>query len=203
MILAAVGIATAALKLANPELRIIPIVLGSFGYTYGSLLGVFLLGMLTKNRGNCRGNLLAMACGLVATLVLSGAHNDIYDILHEKEARVRRAVVAVAKESKTPLKVVTVADAMALDDASLAAIAKKARLDVAETRAVFTHPNARAPFFERDWLPSIAFTWRIMAGTMVTFLVGVCFRRRSVPWREAKSHGGRWRATNNIHTPLL
>jgi hypothetical protein len=27
-------------KLKNPELRIIPIVLGSFGYTYGSLLGV-------------------------------------------------------------------------------------------------------------------------------------------------------------------
>src|SRR5205085_10381034 len=43
--------------------RIIPIVLGIFGYTYGSLLGVFLVGMLTKTRGNNRGNLIAMICG--------------------------------------------------------------------------------------------------------------------------------------------
>ena len=141
-----VGIGTAALKLANPELRIIPIVLGSFGYTYGSLLGVFLIGMLTKTRGTCRGNVLAMACGLLATLVLSGAHNDIYDILHEKEARVRRAVVAVAKESKTPLKVVTVADAMALDDAGhLVAIAK--RRGYSPRPGPCSHIRTRAPRF--------------------------------------------------------
>ena len=32
--------------------RVIPIVIGIFGYTYGSLLGVFLVGMLTKTRGS-------------------------------------------------------------------------------------------------------------------------------------------------------
>ena len=39
------------------NLRIIPIILGIFGYTYGSLLGVFFVGMLTKTRGNDTGNL--------------------------------------------------------------------------------------------------------------------------------------------------
>ena len=32
----------------HPEVRIIQIALGIFGYTYGSLLGIFLLGMLTR-----------------------------------------------------------------------------------------------------------------------------------------------------------
>lgn len=85
VILALIGIGTAFLKLKNPELRIIPIVLGSFGYTYGSLLGIFLVGMLTKHRGTCRGNSIAMIAGLCATLFLSGAHNDVYDIFHEKK----------------------------------------------------------------------------------------------------------------------
>jgi hypothetical protein len=37
------------------------------------------------------------------------------------------------------------------------------------------HPNASQPLFERSWLPTIAFTWRIMTGTIVTFLVGILF----------------------------
>jgi hypothetical protein len=36
-----------------------------FGYTYGSLLGVFLVGALTRTRGNDRGNLVAMVAGFV------------------------------------------------------------------------------------------------------------------------------------------
>src|SRR5438874_649475 len=35
-----------------PNVRIIPIVLGIYGYTYGSVLGIFLAGMLAKSRGN-------------------------------------------------------------------------------------------------------------------------------------------------------
>ncbi len=62
--------------------RIIPIVLGIFGYTYGSLLGVFLVGLLTKRRGNEAGNLLAMVCGFVVVAILSGLHNDIWALLH-------------------------------------------------------------------------------------------------------------------------
>jgi SSS family transporter len=50
--------------------RIIPIVLGVFGYTYGSLLGVFLVGALTKTRGSDRGNLAAMVAGAVAVLAV-------------------------------------------------------------------------------------------------------------------------------------
>jgi len=62
--------------------RVIPIVLGIFGYTYGSLLGVFLVGMLTRTRGSERGNLVAMVCGLAAVCFFSGLHNDLWLLLH-------------------------------------------------------------------------------------------------------------------------
>jgi SSS family transporter len=62
--------------------RIIPVVLGIFGYTYGSLLGVFLVGLLTRGRGSERGNLVAMACGFVVVALLSGLHNDLWALLH-------------------------------------------------------------------------------------------------------------------------
>lgn len=65
---------------------IIPIVLGIFGYTYGSLLGVFLVGMLTRTRGNETGNLVAMACGFLAVAFLSGLHNDVWNLLHPTSA---------------------------------------------------------------------------------------------------------------------
>lgn len=67
--------------------RIIPIVLGIFGYTYGSLLGVFLVGLLTRSRGSERGNLLAMVCGFLVVSVLSGLHNDIWAMLHPTSAK--------------------------------------------------------------------------------------------------------------------
>lgn len=57
--------------------RVIPIVLGIFGYTYGSLLGVFMVGMMTRTRGNNRGNLIAMIVGFLVVAVLSGLHNDL------------------------------------------------------------------------------------------------------------------------------
>ncbi len=76
MLLAAIGVGTAWVKLTHPQVRIIPIVLGSFGYTYGSLLGIFLLGMLTHTRGSTGGNLFAMGCGFVVVAVLSDLLND-------------------------------------------------------------------------------------------------------------------------------
>lgn len=164
VLLALIGIATAFLKLKNPELRIIPIVLGSFGYTYGSLLGIFLVGMLTKHRGTCRGNAIAMVAGLCATLFLSGAHNDVYDIFHEKEARYRNALKVLITDTTdiypTPRE-----------------IAAKARLKVEEIPQIAVHPNAQKPLFAPPWLPTIAFTWRIMVGTITTVLVALCFRR--------------------------
>lgn len=79
--LALIGIGTAWIKLKNPDLRIIPIVLGSFGYTYGSLLGVFLIGMLTKTRGNCTGNIVAMLAGFLVVAVLTDLPNDVWKMV--------------------------------------------------------------------------------------------------------------------------
>ena len=76
-----IGSVTAYAKIVL-QARIIPIVLGIFGYTYGSLLGVFLVGLLTKRRGNETGNLCAMLAGFLAVALLSGLHNDVWALLH-------------------------------------------------------------------------------------------------------------------------
>ncbi len=123
VLLALIGIGTAWVKLKNPELRIIPIVLGSFGYTYGSLLGVFLIGMLTKTRGTCTGNIIAMISGFIAVAILTELPNDVWKMLTG-------------------------------------------------------YPAYQKP----EWLPTIAFTWRIMAGTVVTVLVGLCFPRKGAAY---------------------
>jgi SSS family solute:Na+ symporter len=68
---------TSYLVIVHPKVRIIPIVLGIFGYTYGSLLGVFLCGMFTKRRGNDLGNIIAMIVGFIVVLILSGLPNNI------------------------------------------------------------------------------------------------------------------------------
>ena len=67
MILIATG---AAYTVLHTHVTIIPLALGILGYSYGSLLGVFLLGVLTRTRGNDRTNVFAMAFGIVAVLVL-------------------------------------------------------------------------------------------------------------------------------------
>jgi len=68
---------TAYLVIVYPNVRIIPIVLGIYGYTYGSVLGIFLAGMLTKSRGNDRGNVLAMIIGFIVVAILSGLPNNL------------------------------------------------------------------------------------------------------------------------------
>jgi Na+/proline symporter len=65
-----VACATSYFVIEHPDSRIIPIVLSIFGYTYGSLLGVFLLGLLTKTRGSDRGNIIAMLCGAILVICL-------------------------------------------------------------------------------------------------------------------------------------
>lgn len=68
---AMVGVATAAAyAVLRTNITIIPLALGILGYSYGSLLGVFLLGMLTERRGSDRANVFAMLGGIVAVLVL-------------------------------------------------------------------------------------------------------------------------------------
>src|ERR1700731_1143752 len=51
--------------LQDSKLTIIPLALQSFGYAYGSLLGVFLLGMLTRGRGSDSANVIAMIVGIM------------------------------------------------------------------------------------------------------------------------------------------
>ncbi len=75
---------TSYLVIVRPDLRIIPIVLGIFGYTYGSLLGVFLCGVFTKRRGNNRGNIIAMIIGFIVVAILSGLPNNIARIFGTK-----------------------------------------------------------------------------------------------------------------------
>ena len=115
IILVGIGTMTAWVVIRNPTSRILPIVLGIFGYTYGSLLGVFLLGALTKTRGSDKGNLIAMAAGFIAVAILSGLPSDLLKLC------------------------------------------------------------GLPPLPRPDWLPLIAFPWRITFGTLVTFLVGLLF----------------------------
>ncbi len=72
---------TSYLVIVHPNVRIIPIALGIFGYTYGSLLGVFLCGIFTKRRGNDLGNIIAMIIGFVVVAILSGLPNGIASIV--------------------------------------------------------------------------------------------------------------------------
>jgi len=77
LLMVVVASVTAWVVIHSPKSRIIPIALGVFGYTYGSLLGIFLLGILTRRRGNDHGNLIAMAAGLVVTCLVSGVPQDL------------------------------------------------------------------------------------------------------------------------------
>jgi solute:Na+ symporter, SSS family len=69
----------AYLKVKDPTIRIIPVVLGIASYIVGPMLGVFLLGMFTKNRGSDRGNLLAIVVGLLTTAFLGDLHIKVLD----------------------------------------------------------------------------------------------------------------------------
>ncbi|QSR84198.1 sodium/solute symporter [Methylacidimicrobium sp. B4] len=82
----AIACATAFFALHSPKSRILPIVLGLFGYTYGPLLGVFLLGVLTRSRGSDLGNCLAMSCGLAVVALLSGAPQALLGLVSPAEA---------------------------------------------------------------------------------------------------------------------
>ncbi|MEI8038122.1 MAG: sodium:solute symporter [Verrucomicrobiota bacterium] len=117
LVLIGVGLATAFVKAHHPSISIIGIILGSFGYTYGSLLGVFIVALFTRSRGSELGNPLAMAAGVIAVAILSDLPNDLWRM--------------------------------------------------AASCALYHNPS---------WLPRIEFPWRIMAGTLVTVAVALCFK---------------------------
>jgi solute:Na+ symporter, SSS family len=127
VILVSIGLATAGVVALQPQLRILPIILGVFGYTYGSLLGVFMVGLFTTTRGNCRGNVIGMVAGFIWVSLLSG-------------------------------------------------------LDTALLGLVGVHADWRP-----DGFPIIEFPWRILFGSVVTFLVAVSFRREALDGQNAPS----------------
>lgn len=73
-LMVAIAGAFAYAKVTNPDIRIIPVVLGIAGFILGPMLGVFLIGMFTRNRGSDFGNVIAVTCGLFATIVLGDLH---------------------------------------------------------------------------------------------------------------------------------
>lgn len=82
VILIAIALATAWMVALKPELRILPIILGIFGYTYGSLLlGVFMVGLFTHNRGCCQGNVIAMISGFIVVALLSGLDQSLMGLI--------------------------------------------------------------------------------------------------------------------------
>jgi len=71
-----IAVAFAYAKISNPGVRIIPVVLGIAGFIVGPMLGVFLVGMLTRGRGSDVGNIVAVTVGLFTTVILGGLHID-------------------------------------------------------------------------------------------------------------------------------
>ena len=69
----------AYMKVKDPNIRIIPVVLGIASYIVGPMLGVFLIGMFTKNRGSDKGNILAIIVGLFVTGFLGDLHIKVLD----------------------------------------------------------------------------------------------------------------------------
>jgi SSS family solute:Na+ symporter len=70
VLMCAVAGGFAYLKVHNPDLGIIPVVLGVAGYILGPMLGVFLLGIFTRDRGSDQGNAFGLVAGLLATTII-------------------------------------------------------------------------------------------------------------------------------------
>jgi Na+/proline symporter len=79
MILIASAFAYAKVK--DPNVRIIPVVLGIAFFILGPMLGVFLLGMLTRRRGSDVGNMIAITAGLVIVIVLGELHITLANLV--------------------------------------------------------------------------------------------------------------------------
>jgi SSS family transporter len=74
LLMVMVGTLAAYSVLHDPRLTIIPIAIGILGYTYGSLLGIFLLGVITSRHGSDQTNMIAMMGGIVAVFFLGKVH---------------------------------------------------------------------------------------------------------------------------------
>ena len=140
LLLAAVGTITAAVVVYSPHARIIPIVLGIFGYTYGSLLGIFLLGLTTKTRGTEKGNLIAMFAGFLSVAIWSGLPWDVINAVRGQSYDIGPNVIYLAQHGLLH----------------------------------FEKGYVQPP----DWLVQIEFPWRVMFGTLTTYAVAWCFKKK-------------------------
>ncbi|HVT89578.1 MAG TPA: hypothetical protein VHD56_12050 [Tepidisphaeraceae bacterium] len=71
----------AYVKVKDPSVRIIPVVLGIGSFIVGPMLGVFLIGMFTRRRGSDLGNILAITAGLITTAYLGGLHVMLFGLM--------------------------------------------------------------------------------------------------------------------------
>jgi SSS family solute:Na+ symporter len=81
VLMIAIAAAFAYAKVMDPNVRIIPVVLGIAGFILGPMLGVFLIGMFTRGRGSDLGNAIAITLGLGVTIWLGGLHVDALNLL--------------------------------------------------------------------------------------------------------------------------
>jgi Na+/proline symporter len=79
MILIAAAFAQA--KVTNPDLQIIPVVLGIANFILGPMLGVFLIGMFTRGRGSDVGNMVAVSAGLLTTIILGDVYVPLLNLV--------------------------------------------------------------------------------------------------------------------------
>jgi len=80
LLMIAVAVGTAYVKVRDPEFRIIPFVIGIAGLFLGPMLGVFLIGMFTKRRGSDVGNVIAIAIGLIGMFFITGQHIQVMNM---------------------------------------------------------------------------------------------------------------------------
>lgn len=69
----AVGVSTSYFMAKNPDVEIIPLVMGIMGFTFGSILGIFLLAIFSRTRGSDMGNLVGMSAAIAVVIFLSWA----------------------------------------------------------------------------------------------------------------------------------
>ena len=90
-----VGLGTAYYMAHNPTAAIIPLVLGILGFTFGSLLGIFLVAVGTRTRGSDVGNVIAMIAGFAAVVFFS--NGDLQTLVgfttHDAAGRTAPALV--------------------------------------------------------------------------------------------------------------
>jgi Na+/proline symporter len=151
---------TAFMNVKHPEQRLIPIALGVAGLFLGPMLGVFLVGMLTKKRGSDGGNMLAVTLGLVGVFLLTGQQAEIATALGGATGAKETAAWVAAHGAPAADGTVQV-----LAPGWVRALGLG--VSVTPEKVVFTMPA---------WMPKIAFTWYAMLGCLITFGIGVLFR---------------------------